>query len=204
MDEKNIVARNLAHYRKTAGLTQQELADKLNYTDKAVSKWERGEAVPDVFVLKQIADLYNVKVDDFLKEEEIVEITTDKQIRRRNVKHLLVALLSVGVVWLVATIATVAAMIFFKANIAKYAYIWALPVSAIVLTVFSILWARLHHTAITVSLIVWTTCLGLQVSLPLEGAWGIYLVGAALQVLVVLWFLLQSVKKKINKQQKKD
>ena len=54
MDEqkfKNTVAENIAHYRKAAGLTQGALAAKINYTDKSVSKWERGDGLPDVFVI---------------------------------------------------------------------------------------------------------------------------------------------------------
>lgn len=64
-DIKQTIASNLSGYRKKAGLTQQQLADKLNYSDKAVSKWERAEAIPDVIVLKSIADIYGIRVDDF-------------------------------------------------------------------------------------------------------------------------------------------
>ena len=61
-DIKQTIADNLVGYRKKAGLTQQQLAEKLNYSDKAVSKWERAEAIPDVVVLKTIADIYGIKV----------------------------------------------------------------------------------------------------------------------------------------------
>ena len=50
-DLKLTVARDLADCRRAAGLTQLQLAEKLNYSDKAVSKWERGESLPDVAVL---------------------------------------------------------------------------------------------------------------------------------------------------------
>jgi len=68
-DIKQTIADNLVGYRKKAGLTQQQLAEKLNYSDKAVSKWERAEAIPDVVVLKTIADIYGIKVDDFFSEQ---------------------------------------------------------------------------------------------------------------------------------------
>ena len=48
---KQTVANNIAQLRKSKGLTQLELAERLNYSDKAVSKWERGEGLPDVLVL---------------------------------------------------------------------------------------------------------------------------------------------------------
>ena len=81
-DIKQTIASNLSGYRKKAGLTQQQLADKLNYSDKAVSKWERAEAIPDVIVLKSIADIYGVKVDDFFSvqvaDKEVTSKTADK------------------------------------------------------------------------------------------------------------------------------
>ena len=70
MDElKNIIAENLQSLRRDAGMTQAALAEKLNYTDKAVSKWERGESVPDVAVLRDIADLFGVTVDYLLRSD---------------------------------------------------------------------------------------------------------------------------------------
>ena len=59
-DLKVIFAQNLIALRKQMKLTQIELAEKINYSDKAVSKWERGESIPDVSVLMVIANLFNV------------------------------------------------------------------------------------------------------------------------------------------------
>lgn len=62
---KKIIAKNLVTYRKQAHFTQAELAEKLGYSDKNVSKWERAEGVPDVLVLHQLAEMYGVTVNDF-------------------------------------------------------------------------------------------------------------------------------------------
>ena len=67
--EKRQIAQNLAYLRTNSGMTQAELAERMHYSDKAISKWERGESVPDVFVLKQLADLFGVTVDDLLTAE---------------------------------------------------------------------------------------------------------------------------------------
>ena len=48
---KKIVTENLIYYRKINKLTQLQLAEKLNYSDKAISKWERGESLPDLYIL---------------------------------------------------------------------------------------------------------------------------------------------------------
>lgn len=194
---KDIIANNLVTYRKNAGYTQAEIADKLNYSDKAVSKWERGEGIPDVAVLKEVADIYGVTVNDFL----IVHSESVKQpkarTKTRKAKHWLVSLLSFGLVWFVATIAMAIGLIIDSAlPMPEYCYIVALPVSMIVLVVFSCIWGRLWMQALSVSALVWSTCVLVHVLLsPLLGisnyAWTIYLAGAALELLVILWYLLR-------------
>ena len=68
---KKIIAKNLVTYRKQAHLTQAELAEKVGYSDKNVSKWERAEGVPDVLVLHQLAELYGVTVNDFFVDHTV-------------------------------------------------------------------------------------------------------------------------------------
>ena len=60
---KNIVSKNIIYLRKLNQMTQFELGKKLNYSDKAISKWERGEAIPDAYILKQMSELFHVSVD---------------------------------------------------------------------------------------------------------------------------------------------
>ena len=88
------IAKNLVHYRKAAKLTQAELAEKINYSDKSVSKWESGNGVPDVYILIRLAQLYGVTVNDLVCDEP------NTKIARMNTAglHLLFLLLSVGIV----------------------------------------------------------------------------------------------------------
>ncbi|MEG2453873.1 MAG: helix-turn-helix transcriptional regulator, partial [Clostridia bacterium] len=68
---RQIIASNLIRLRKVSGLTQAELAQKINYTDKSVSKWERGEGAPDIFVLNQLAEIYKVTVNDIIGVKKV-------------------------------------------------------------------------------------------------------------------------------------
>lgn len=188
------IAANLAEYRKQAHLTQQQLAEKINYSDKTVSKWERGEGVPDVLVLKQIADIYGITVNDFL----YAHADKPKKLRLKDfwAKRWLITLLSAGLAFLVATIVTVIWWMIVPddgATVAKFAYLTAIPVALIVTLVFSCLWGKLWMRCIVVSALIWTLCLLLHLVINIvqdSYAWMIYLIGAALQVLVVLWFVL--------------
>ena len=74
---RKTLADNLAKYRKLYGLTQQELADCVSYSDKSVSKWERGDGAPDVFVLHRIARLYGINVSELIGETGESKETAD-------------------------------------------------------------------------------------------------------------------------------
>ena len=190
---KQTIADNLVNYRKQAHLTQQELAEKLNYSDKAVSKWERAEGVPDVLVLKALADLYGVTVNDFL-----VDHTKRKKLRFKDyfAKRWLITLLSAILVFFVATIVVFVWLVVdpaSAANVAKYTYLTALPVSMIVVVVFSCIWGKIWHRCVSGSILIWTLCLLIHLALnivSLEYTWMIYVVGAAMQLLIILWFIL--------------
>ena len=103
---KKLVAGNLAYYRRLNNLTQIELAEKLNYSDKSISKWERGESLPDLYILREIALLFGVTLNDLVSEKK-----TTPRVHRRLSK-LLTTLLAFGSVWFVATVVFVALGIF--------------------------------------------------------------------------------------------
>lgn len=199
-DLKNIIAQNLVKFRKQAGLTQQELAEKLNYSDKAVSKWERADGVPDIFVLKLLADLYGVTVNDFLAEHD-GKLPKSKG-KFRIAKRWLITLLSAGLVFFIATAITVIWLIVDSSiPVAKYAFLVAAPVACIVVLVFSCIWGKLWMRCLTVSALIWTLCVMIHVAvMPVSPmAWLIYLIGAVLQLLVILWFVLQFCLKRYKK-----
>lgn len=192
MDEqvlKDTIAKNLIFYRKQNQLTQLELAEKLNYSDKSISKWERAESIPDVFILHQLAELYHITLNDFLNEEPKKEVPVLKTHR------LLISLLSTGLVWLVAVIAFVLLKIFLS-NLQKawLPFIYAIPISAIVLIVLSGVWHKRLICCIIISVLIWGMALSIFLSIPLPSIWLIFIVAIPLQILTILWFLFRKSK----------
>ena len=103
-DLSEVIAENIYVLRTESGITQAKLANVLNYTDKAVSKWERGESIPDITVLKQIADYFGVTVDYLLRSEHSTDEERARSISRiRSRNHLMITLISTLGVWVVAT-----------------------------------------------------------------------------------------------------
>ncbi len=184
-DLKKLITSNIAKYRKQLGLTQAELAERLNYSDKAVSKWERGDGIPDVLVLCEMAEIFGITLNDFVSASAPKKVP----VVRRN--KAIVTLLSVGLVWLVATIGYVMMAIALPDFQYKWmAFIYAIPVSAIVLIVFSCMWYNKFFQFVSVSTLIWTIILSLHLSLLFVSNIGlIYLIGVPLQVLVVFWYL---------------
>ena len=187
---RKTVAKNIAAYRKAHHDTQLDLATKLNYSDKSVSKWERGESLPDVYILSQIADLYGVSVSAL-----IGEIQPPKESKPHY--HMFILLLSLALTMAVATLLFSMFMICKVPYPAWMFFIYALPVCSIICIVFTSLWWGILWRGVSVSALIWTLGLSLYLSFELENVSLIFLVCAALQVLTVLWeifrkFLLKS------------
>ena len=185
---KIIIAKNIQDLRQSASMTQAELAQRLNYSDKAVSKWERGESVPDVAVLKSIADIFDVTVDYLLKEDhdDRTELPREsKRIIRRN--RLVISLLATSVVWLVATIAFVLCELIFV-GVGRFwlAYIVAVPVSAVVLLVFNSIWGRGKWNYAIITVLLWSTLLSICLILNISRIWFIFVIGIPAQVMIFL------------------
>ena len=196
-DVKQIIAKNLISYRTDAGLTQSELAEKINYTDKSISKWERGLGIPDVLVLKQLANLYGIKVDDFFVENE----NTSRVVLNQNSKkssRVLITLLSGGLVWLIATLVFVV-LLWCNIDRAWLSFIVAIPAFFIVLIVFSALWGKICQTAICVSVLVWTIALSGYLIFYWTSAELLFFICIPLQVLIIMWYVLEYIIKKRRK-----
>lgn len=193
---RSILAEKLTAYRKRAGMTQAELAEKLNYSDKSISKWERGDGMPDLLVLCQLADLYDVPLDAFLREGAPVRSQKEQKTR-----HLIITLISVGLVFFVSAIAFFACYLA-KVDVRWLAFVYAVPVSMILLVVFSHVWGGILYQAISVSALVWSLCLSVYVSFRaisgVEGMHMLFMVAAVFQVLIILWYVLLFIRRRNN------
>ncbi len=196
---RTVLAEKMTAYRKRAGLTQAELAEKLNYSDKSISKWERGDGMPDLLVLCKLADLYDVPLDAFLREGPLVRSQAEQKSR-----HIIITLISIGLVFFVAAIGFFVCYLA-KVSVGWLAFIYAVPVSMILLVVFSHLWSNLLWQALSVSGLVWTLCGAIFVSFVVIGGMKnvamLFLLAAIFQVLVILWYVLMLIRKR-NKARK--
>ena len=194
-DIKLVIAENISSLRRVHGMTQAELAERINYSDKAVSKWERGESVPDISVLKEIADIFNVSVDYLITsdhtEEAVKPAVND---RRRLINRVSVTSISVILVWLVATLSFVVVDIVAPSLGAHWlAFVYAVPTSMIVWLVFNSIWFNRRRNFLIISLLMWTSLAALTMTLmPLTiDIWKILVLGVPGQAIILLWSRLR-------------
>ncbi len=186
-DYKRIIANNITELRKSVPLTQAELAEKLNYSDKAVSKWERGESVPDVIVLKQIADLFGVTVDYLLAEEHPHFEKNQSVPFQKKKLHIIVTALSCCLVFLIATVFFAILGITTDLSRLWLAYIYCIPVCAILLIVFNSIWFNIRLNYYFISVLVWSFLASIYLTVGNYQNWLIFIIGIPAQIIILLW-----------------
>ena len=211
MDDERVkkqIGANIASYRKRLQMTQAGLAEKLNYSDKAVSKWERGDSVPDVQTLMQLAEMFEVTVNDLLVDpnalpenpgtvERVMGRAVEKTLKRKADKRIILGLSSV-LVWFVALFLFV---VISSLNIPKswLAFIYAIPANAIVLLSLRSAWKDFRWNQLLISAIIWGSLLSIYLSLLMFcnlNIWKLLLLGIPGQIAVLLWFRMYRKPKK--------
>lgn len=193
---KTNFAKKLFSLRTKAGLTQSELGDKLSYSDKTVSKWERGEAIPDAGVLKKISRIFSVSVDSLLDDGE----TKTEAVPAANEKNHTSLYPSITRV-IMAGIWTAAVLIFVLLWIILDVRYWmvfayALPVSAVAMLVFNSIWNKGRKNFWIVSFLVVSIIAVVYLGmLEVKNAWQLFLLVVPAELLVWLSFRIRKRKK---------
>lgn len=194
MELNKIIGDNLSALRKQRGLTQLSLAEQFNYSDKSVSKWEKGESLPSIEVLKELADYYGVTLD-YLTEikHENTKVKNQNIVPRTN--KMTLTCLSVSGVFLLATLLFVLFSIFAQQTIWQF-FIWSVPLSSIICIVFSALWAGKKELFVSITVLVWSLLASIYVQFLSANLWLIFLLGLPAQIIIILCFTVK--KKKIE------
>ena len=181
------IATNISAMRNAAGMTQAQFAEKLNYTDKAISKWERGESVPDIAVLWKIADMFGVTVDWLISDHGSSEATPDAEaVRAGKQNRILISLLSSVGVWFIATIVFIVLQSI-GADRVWLPFMWAVPATCIDLLVFNAIWGRYKINFLFISLIIWTLIGSTFITIANPALWYMFIFGIPLQVATIFW-----------------
>ena len=139
MDElKAIFASNLIRYRTAAGMTQLELGEKIHYSDKSISKWERAEAIPDAYVLTQLAALFGVTVNDLLMSNTAWKPVETEEEQPVTNSRLFITLCSLAGIWTLCIFQF--ALLWALGNVYWVILMAGVPLSLVTLLVYNSIW----------------------------------------------------------------
>lgn len=179
-----IIGKNLTYLRKYNKMTQLELAEKLNYSDKAISKWENGESVPSVEVLYKLSKIYNVSLDSLVGEKPTNEPAVITPTHKK--KRFIITMLSVLAVWFVAVLFYIAFDIFSDINL-WILFCWSVPATMIVSIVFDAVWNKHRLLFWLVTGLIWSILLCTSLQFFNYNVWQILFIGIPLQIGTILW-----------------
>ena len=190
MDEfKATVASNLIRLRLAAGLTQAELGEKLNYSDKSISKWERGDAVPDVFVLKQAAEIFGVTVDYLLQPHAEIEPVIYNKPADSSYSTGTIMLISILGIWTLALLAFV--LFWIGGTILWQIFIYAIPISLVTLLVLHSVWHEGRWNQYIIAALVASIILTIYLSFLPRNFWQLFLIVVPGELVVFLSFRIR-------------
>ena len=198
-DIKSIVAKNLSDLRQRNGMTQLELAERLNYSDKTISKWERAESSPDIAVLVEIADLFGVTVDYLVTVEHAEDVPLASATEKTKYNRKAIAYVSESAGWMVAIFAFIIATLILRKMAFQYLFfVYALPVVLTARLVFNSVWFNRRHNYYIVSLLMWSLLAAVHITFLYFGinVALVYLLGVAGQIVLILWSFINKPKSK--------
>lgn len=186
-DIKQIIAKNLANLRKNKKITQTELAEQFGYSDKAISKWENGDTLPDIQTLYQLCEFYNVTLDFLVSEQSFEEkIKYINHLNKRVIiNNSLIELLYCSFVWILAVIIYVYLYTFSEINYWQI-FIWAIPATTIVMLLFTKVWKQKLYTFIVRSLFFWTLVTACYIQFIEYNIWPLFFLMIPIQVALIL------------------
>ena len=197
---KLISASNIIKLRTEAGLTQAELGEKLNYSDKTISKWERGEAIPDAYVLTQMAEIFGVTVDYLLSSHDAWESPEQQAARQEEAGYSVNMIIAISVlgVWTMAL--TIFVLLWLFDIILWETFIVALPVSILTYMVLICVFRRRQYLQFVIAAFVLSMFILLYFTLPMQKPWQLFLIAIPAEIIV---FLSCNIRRRPRKKPKK-
>ncbi len=191
-DTREIIGKNIQELRLNHKLTQFELAQKLNYSDKAVSKWERGESTPDPDVFLKLSEIFNVKIDYFFHEEHKEQYINPKN--QKKVKDILVVTLLSIAAFTISTAIFLLGCFRSLNNASTYwvAFIYAIPLSSLFVLHYFRKYRIIPGKIVTSSILLWSALAAVYLQSLVLGynPWIIFIIGVPLEPAIIVYNLV--------------
>ena len=185
---KEIISNNLISLRKSHNLTQNELAEKLAYSDNMVSRWERGEITPNIETLQKISEFYNVPLASLLEEHSVEQKSKSEKID--NMKKFSIILMLVTTVWFAITISFVYANVVLHKNIWRI-FVLGVPLSCGVMLLFNGTWNKYIYRFVVLSVLIWSLLTFFYLHFLKYNLFLIFIIGIPVELSLVIWAFIK-------------
>lgn len=189
---KNIIASNIIELRSNMGMTQSELAEKINYSDKSISKWETAKAIPDVAVLKSIADAFGITIDDLIKPHDQWQDLKTKQ--KQTFRYRMIIGIAIMSIWAIALLLFIIFWLLGR-------YLWiiflsALPISLVTLLVLHSIWGKGKYNVQIISALMLSIIVLIYFIFIKYNWWQLFLLAIPFEAIIIFCFHIKRPQKK--------
>lgn len=199
-DLKLITASNIINLRTKAEMTQAQLGAELNYSDKTISKWERGEAIPDAYVLTEMAEIFGVTVDYLLTSHDAWEAVPDEgAVPERSFSSWVLISLVMVAMW--TTAITVFVVLWLCGILWWRTFVIMLPLSTLVLVILMAVFKKNKYLQFAIAAFVLSIFVMLYFFVPVKRPWQLFLIAVPAVAIV---FLACNIRKKPFRKKKKS
>lgn len=184
-----IIAKNISGLRKREHMTQAELAEKLYYSDKAVSKWERAESLPDAEMLYQIAQIFQVEIQYLFTEHEDLGFTIEEQnrLKKKEAGYRCLFIISVVIILFTMFLTILIGTMDYLGASNSSIFLFFLPLIPTVLLIVNLIMGRKRLNLVFVSLIIWTIAEAFYVYFSKFNLTILFAIALVLEIAILLW-----------------
>ncbi len=191
MDElRKRIGKNLSELRKRKKYTQLDLAEQLKYSDKTISKWEKGESLPSIEILYTLCNLYGITLDYLVQEGTYEEKKKYLKHDKSKINKIMILLLSISLIWFLILISYVYPYVMIHINL-WILFIWGFPASFLLVLIFNKLWGKRKYKFAILSFFMWSLLAAIFLLLIFLNqsyqVWAIFLLGIPAQIAIILW-----------------
>ena len=188
--EQNI-ANNIVTLRKEKKLKQSDLAEKIGYSDKTISRWENGSTIPDIVSLCVLADFFGVTLEDLTKEDALSKSYLENKQRQKEdkINDIVMLSLSIIAIWLITVV------LFVGVQVIKLKSIWqlfvvAVPISAFIAYKFNRKHDKIRWLSLSLlSLLVWGITTSIYLLFIDFNVWQLFLIPIPIEAMIIIYTL---------------
>lgn len=186
---KMIIAKNICGLRKREKMTQADLAERLFYSDKAVSKWERGESLPDAEMLYEIACLFHVDVQYLFTEHEYLGLTVEEQerLQKRENRYRLLFVFSIVFIIFTMSLSVMASFMEYLEISHLTIGLFFIPLIPAVFLIINLVFGRKRLNLVLISLIIWTLAEAIYIYFSKFNLTIVFAIALILEIAILIW-----------------